>query len=40
MTINYMAFNTETGACTDQEVRKAIAQAINGEELVQTIYGD
>ena len=40
MTINYMAFNTETGACTDQEVRKAIAQAINVEELVQTIYGD
>ena len=40
MTINYMAFNTETGACTDQEVRKAIAQAINVEEMVKSIYGD
>ena len=40
MTINYMAFNTETGVGTDQEVRKAIAQAINVEEMVQTIYGD
>ena len=28
MTINYMAFNTETGQRTDQEVRKAVAQAI------------
>lgn len=41
MTINYMAFNTDAGGiCADQEVRKAIAQAINVEELVQTIYGD
>ena len=40
MTINYMAFNTETGQCTDQEVRKAVAQAINVEEMVQAIYGD
>ncbi|MEG0791152.1 MAG: ABC transporter substrate-binding protein [Gordonibacter sp.] len=40
MTINYMAFNTEVGACTDQEVRKAVAQAINVEELVKSIYGD
>ena len=40
MTINYMAFNTETGKCTDQEVRKAIAQAINVEEMVKSIYGD
>ena len=40
MTINYMAFNTETGKCTDQEVRKAVAQAINVEEMVQAIYGD
>ena len=40
MTINYMAFNTETGKCTDQAVRKAVAQAINVEELVSTIYGE
>ncbi|MEA5019532.1 MAG: ABC transporter substrate-binding protein [Gordonibacter sp.] len=40
MTINYMAFNTEVGTCTDQQVRKAIAQAINVEELVKTVYGD
>lgn len=40
MTINYMAFNTETGTCTDQEVRKAVAQAVNVEELVKTIYGE
>ena len=40
MTINYLAFNTETGKCTDQEVRKAVAQAINVEEMVKSIYGD
>ncbi|WP_080798354.1 ABC transporter substrate-binding protein [Arabiibacter massiliensis] len=40
MTINYMAFNTESDICKDQEVRKAIAQAINVEEMVKSIYGD
>ncbi len=40
MTINYMAFNAETGKCTDQEVRKAVAQAINVEEMVKSIYGE
>lgn len=40
MTINYMAFNTESGVCTDQAVRKAIAQAINVEELVYSLYGE
>ena len=40
MTINYMAFNTESGICADQAVRKAIAQAVNVEELVKTIYGE
>lgn len=40
MTINYMAFNTETGVCVDQEVRKALAQAINVNELVETVYGE
>lgn len=40
MTINYMAFNTESGKCADQEVRKAVAQAINVEEMVKALYGD
>ncbi len=41
MTINYMAFNTdEGGICADKEVRKAIAQAINVEEMVSAIYGE
>lgn len=41
MTINYMAFNTdEGGTCADKEVRKAIAQAINVDELVEAIYGE
>ncbi|MEG1561743.1 MAG: ABC transporter substrate-binding protein [Raoultibacter sp.] len=40
MTINYMAFNTDSGICTDQEVRHAVAQAINVEELVKTVYGE
>lgn len=40
MTINYLAFNTESGKCTDVEVRKAIAQAINTEEMVKALYGD
>ncbi|BAK44328.1 ABC transporter substrate-binding protein [Eggerthella sp. YY7918] len=40
MTVNYMAFNTESDICKDQEVRKAIAQAINVEELVNSIYGE
>lgn len=40
MTINYMAFNTESDICKDQEVRKALAQAINVEEMVKSIYGD
>lgn len=40
MTINYMAYNTNSGICTDPVVRKAIAQAINVEELVKTIYGE
>ena len=40
MTINYMAFNTDSGVCTDLEVRRAIAQAVNVEELVSTLYGE
>ncbi|MCL1879750.1 MAG: ABC transporter substrate-binding protein [Actinomycetia bacterium] len=40
MTINYMGFNTNGGTCTDRDVRRALAQAINVEELVSTLYGD
>jgi len=40
MTINYMAFNTDSGVCADAEVRKAIAQAIDVEELVHVLYGE
>ncbi|MCL2882967.1 MAG: ABC transporter substrate-binding protein [Coriobacteriia bacterium] len=40
MTINYMAFNTSAGVCTDQDVRRALAQAVNVEELVTALYGD
>jgi len=40
MTINYMAFNTTSNICKDQEIRKALAQAINVEELVKKLYGD
>ncbi|MDR2957556.1 MAG: ABC transporter substrate-binding protein, partial [Coriobacteriales bacterium] len=40
MTINYMAFNTGSGVCKDMAVRKAIAKAINVEELVYTLYGE
>ena len=45
MTINYMAFNTDTTAanpsvCTDPEIRQALASAINVPELVTALYGD
>ncbi|MDR2035504.1 MAG: ABC transporter substrate-binding protein [Coriobacteriales bacterium] len=40
MTINYMAFNTESGVCTDVAVRKAIAKAINVPEMVDVLYGE
>jgi len=40
MTINYMAFNTDSGVCTDIKVRKAIAKAINVQELVGALYGE
>jgi len=45
MTINYMAFNTDTTAatpsvCVDPEIRQALASAINVEELVTTLYGE
>ena len=40
MTINYMAFNTAAGVCSDVRVRQAIAKAIDVEELVLTLYGE
>ncbi|MCL2137102.1 MAG: ABC transporter substrate-binding protein [Coriobacteriia bacterium] len=40
MTINYMAFNNDSGVCTDVEVRRAICQAIDVDELVFTLYGE
>ncbi|MGI6230649.1 MAG: ABC transporter substrate-binding protein [Tractidigestivibacter sp.] len=41
MNINYMAFNClDTSVCSDQAVRKAIAKAVNVEEMVSSLYGD
>ncbi|MDD5800075.1 MAG: ABC transporter substrate-binding protein [Coriobacteriales bacterium] len=41
MNINYMAFNcTDSSVCKDQKVRKALAQAVNVDELVSSLYGD
>lgn len=38
MMTNYMGFNTTDGVFTDVEARRAICQAINVPELVQTLY--
>ena len=38
--LNYMAFNTEEGAFADVEARRAFCQAVNIEEMVETLYGD
>ncbi|MCL2150728.1 MAG: ABC transporter substrate-binding protein [Coriobacteriia bacterium] len=40
MTINYMAFCTDSEICKDQDVRIALAQAINVPELVTALYGE
>ncbi len=41
MNINYMAFNCTTNSvCQDENVRKAIAKAVNVEEMVKSLYGD
>ncbi|MGN0286592.1 MAG: ABC transporter substrate-binding protein [Atopobiaceae bacterium] len=41
MNINYMAFNcTDSSVCKDQQVRHAIAQAVNVDEMVSSLYGD
>lgn len=38
MNVNYMAFNTTTKMFKDAEARKAVAQAINTPELVESLY--
>lgn len=38
MMTNYMAMNTTEGVCKDVEVRRALVQAINVPEMVQTLY--
>lgn len=38
MNINYMAFNTQGDVFTTAEARKAVAKAINVQELVETLY--
>lgn len=41
MNINYMAFNcTSSSVCQDQKVRHALAQAVNVDEMVSSLYGD
>lgn len=39
MNINYLAMNTQNGQTTDPDVRRAIAQSVNVDELVKAIYG-
>jgi peptide/nickel transport system substrate-binding protein len=38
MNVNYMAFNTTTDKFKNAEARKAVAQAVNVEELVTSLY--
>lgn len=38
MNVNYMAFNTTTDLFKNAEARKAVAQAVNREELVKSLY--
>ena len=40
MNINYMAFRNDSGAFTDVEARRAFCQAVNVEEMVQSLYGE
>lgn len=40
MTINYMAFNTQSELFSNVDNRKAICKAINREELVEALYGE
>ncbi len=38
MNINYMAFNMDSAITGDVEVRKALSQSVNTEELVKSLY--
>ena len=38
MNVNYMAYNTTTDMFKNQDARMAVSQAINVEELVQSLY--
>ncbi len=38
MNVNYMAFNTTTDMFKNPEARKAVAQSVNVEELVKSLY--
>ena len=38
MNVNYMAFNTTTPMFKNAEARKAVAQSVNVEELVKSLY--
>ena len=40
MTINYMAFNTQSETFKDAAARKAVCKAVNVEELVKALYGE
>lgn len=40
MNINYMAFRNDAGAFTSLEARKAFCQAVNVEEMVESLYGE
>ncbi len=40
MNINYLAFRNDSGQFTSVEARRAFCQAVNVEEMVQSLYGD
>lgn len=40
MNINYMAFRNDAGAFTSLEARRAFCQAVNVEEMVESLYGE
>lgn len=40
MNINYLAFRNDSGQFTSVEARRAFCQAVNVEEMVQSLYGE
>ena len=40
MNINYLAFRNDSGQFTTVEARRAFCQAVNVEEMVQSLYGE